>query len=244
MTAKITFVPELPGLTEIDEIVPKPMRNFIPDWWKNTPYKGGFNTLDSSYEGNIKTCPSFIDYFRFGYVVPSWCDAILAYDQETQIWNARSSHGAFYFGGEDPAQTVNVMPYSLQGNKALFTFKARSPWKIMTDPGYSVMVLPLFFNFNNDFSVVPGIIDTDIHHTFGPDIMYHSDKKEIKIKRGEPLYHLFPFKREETSLDVIEAYDLDNERYKRLTTSDAELGTLFKGDKAYINLRKKNNLEP
>jgi hypothetical protein len=243
LMTKITFVPELGGISQIDEILPKPMRNFIPDWWKHTPYKEGVSTLTSQYEGNIKTCPSFIDYFKIGYVVPAWCDVILGYDKETEEWNTRSSNVVFNFHGGDPSQTVEVMPYSFQNKKALFAFKGISPWRIITDPGYSIMVLPLFFNFNQDFSIVPGIIDTDIHHRVNPDIMYHSDEKEVEIKRGQPLYHLLPFKREEYSLDVTEGYDLDNATYKRLTGNDAQIETLFRGHKAYMNLRKKNNLE-
>jgi len=58
MTSRITFVPELAGISSIEDIQPKPMRNFIPDWWKKTPHKEGISTLNFQYEGNIKTCPS------------------------------------------------------------------------------------------------------------------------------------------------------------------------------------------
>lgn len=41
-------------------------------------------TLKSYFQGNIKSCPSFIDYFRLGYIVPAWCDVMLGYDKETK----------------------------------------------------------------------------------------------------------------------------------------------------------------
>jgi hypothetical protein len=241
--SRIIFVPQLPGLAEIDEIKPKPTSSFIPDWWKKAPYEEGSNSLKSYFQGNIKSCPSFIDYFRLGYIVPAWCDVVLGYDKETKKWGARPTHPSFKFAALENSLTIDTIPYEYQNSKALCTFKSISPWYVITEPGYSCLVLPLFFEFNKDFSIIPGIVDTDIHHRVNLDITYHSDEKEIWIKRGQPLFHILPFKREKNSLEIIEGYDLDNKTFKRLTKHDAEVETQFRGNKAYVNLRKKNNLK-
>jgi hypothetical protein len=240
--SKVLFVPQIPGIADIEEITPKSAMSFIPDWWKKASYKGGSNSLKSFFEGNIKNCPSFIDYFSLGYVVPAWCDVMLGYDENTKQWMSRPSNPFFKFSPISNDLTVDLMPYTYQNSKALSMFKALSPWYIITEPGYSSMIMPLFFDFNNEFSIVPGIIDTDIHHRYNPDITYHSKEKEIWIKRGQPLFYIFPFKREQNSIEIIEGYDLDKKTFKRLSKSDSEIETQFKGNRAYVNLRKKNGL--
>jgi hypothetical protein len=57
------------------------------------------------------------------------------------------------------------------------------------------MQLPMFYNFNGDFSVMPGVIDTDIHHIINQQVVYHGDGEEIFIKKGTPIAQYIPFKR-------------------------------------------------
>jgi hypothetical protein len=239
MTNTIKFVPTFAGLTGVDDVVPKPTKEFIPEWWKQLAYVSGENTLSNSYEGNVKSCPSFIDYFLTGYVVPMWSDVILGYNRDTLQWGWKTRDTRISWGGEDPNQVLNVIPYSFMGDVPAFTFKAFSPWRIITPPGYSTLILPLFFHFNSDFSVVPGIVDTDIHHTINPDVMFHSKKTELFIERGTPFFQAIPFKRESFEVDVLEMLDIDEETFKKLATYDAEISTKFIGSRTYQKFRKK-----
>lgn len=238
----ITFVPSLSGLTNIKECIPTPSSKFIPEWWKTTKYKPLEMSTTNHYQGNIKNCPSFAEWFSLGYVVPMWTDSFISYDQETKIWNVRTRDNRLSWGAQ-PQETnfLNDMPYSYMGVDSVFAFKAISPWKIITKPGYSILVFPLFFHFNSEYSVVPGVVDTDIHHVVNPDIIYHTINKEIFIERGTPLFQVVPFKRETETHQVLEIVDLPKSMFKRLAANDAQISTKFSGLRAYQSARKQRD---
>jgi hypothetical protein len=238
----ITFVSTLPGLTQIEECNPKPMNKYIPDWWKKTPVKKGYTGTKDSYEGNIKTCPSFVDFFSKGYVIPMWADVLLSFDKSTDRWEYRTRSNQTQWGALGKEETIGAMPYKLLGSTPSFAFKAYSPWKIITKPGYSCMLLPLFFHFNADFSVIPGIVDTDTHHSLHPDVLYHTDKTEIIIERGTPLMHVIPFERENPSFAVQELEDIDVNVFKKINEHSARMETKFQGTNNYLNDRKLRSL--
>jgi hypothetical protein len=81
--SNIEFISMMPGLQEIQQCKPKPSKQFVPQWFKDTP-----NMLDQSHmlDGpgsaqlgsinfpssfTVKICPSFPDFFSQGYVLPT-----------------------------------------------------------------------------------------------------------------------------------------------------------------------------
>ena len=197
------------GLDKIPDCVPKPASSFIPSWWKGVPNKvGDLHT--------IKTCPAYPDYFSEGYVIPMWTDVKFKYNEDTGewAWETRSNENPFLFDCHYNGQLVDHKTPSLQGVDGKFIFKFISPWKVFTPPGYSVLQLPTFYHFNKDFSILPGILHTDIYHSTNQQMLYHSSEKEILIERGTPLVHYVPFKREKLSLDVRSATPEDLEKIK------------------------------
>jgi len=196
---KIEFVSTIEGLEKIDECRPKPAKHFIPKWFKNIPNIGSMPGIP---EDTVKHCPSFTDYFSLGYILPMWADSILSYDDSKDCWNYRSTTiGHWEIHGND--QFLNYVDSYFNGVKGNFVFKAISPWRIITPPGWSVLQLPLFYHFNQEWSVLPGVIDTDIHHVINQQILYHGNGKEIRIAKGDPLVLYVPFKRKDTlDLDV------------------------------------------
>jgi hypothetical protein len=191
MKPKIEFVSLVEGLESIDECIPKPAKNFIPQWFKDIP---------SREPNTVKSCPSFPDYFSMGYVVPMWTDVVLHYDKTTDQYSWNTPSEMFEFDTHGKNQLIEYVDPNLQGIDGQFVFKALCPWQVITPPGWSVLQLPLFYNFNKDFSVLPGVIDTDIHHEINQQILYHGDGKNITIKRGTPLALYIPFKRDVLSI--------------------------------------------
>lgn len=238
MTSGITFVSTIPGIDLIDELMPKKSSNFIPQWWKDTPFIPGYQTSKEIFPGNIKNCPSFPQYFSEGYILPMWVDTALGYDKDTNNWSWQSSRADFSWSPNSD-DLLNVLPFELCGSKAVFAFKTFSPWKIITEPGYSCLILPLFFHFNNDFSVVPGIIDTDITHTLSPDVMYHSEKTTLLIEKGTPFLQIIPFKRESFNVSVKNIDTLKKRLKKQLWFSEASLTSSFKGTRSFFTLKNK-----
>ena len=84
------------GLDKVEIAVPQPATNYISEMWKNTPLlmpqdKQEWdlfvdkNIGEDSRKHTAKTCPSFIDIWKSGYVVPAPCDlanALTMFDVE------------------------------------------------------------------------------------------------------------------------------------------------------------------
>jgi hypothetical protein len=230
----ISFVTLVPGLETFDDIKPQPSSKFIPKWWKDIPNnKGSHGQIQ-----NIKMCPSFPDYFSQGYIIPMWADTLIKYHAETKIWSVTCGRNNEYGWEFHPdSQLIDHTTPSFLGKDAYVVLKAISPWKIITKPGWSVMQVPLYYHFENKFSIMPGIIHTDMHHDINQQVLVHDKDVEIFIKRGDPFVQYVPFKREEVTYDVRfrngHDYDLFNLMYTNLSTR-------FIGNGAYRGLFKKN----
>ena len=58
-----------------------------------------------------------------------------------------------------------------------------------------MLQLPMFWHFNPNFTVAPGVIWTDIHHEINQQMMFHK-KGRIRLERGTPLAQYIPIRRE------------------------------------------------
>ena len=208
---KIEFICEIPELMEIEECLPKPAKYFIPEWWKNIP--PAKHPLGST----IRECPGLPDFFSQGYIIPMWADSYLQYNKESDIWAAGASSATHEFEIHPHAQFLDHTIAKMYGSKANIVFKATSPWSIITPPGYSVFQMPLFYHFNGDYSILPGVVDTDIHHQMNQQVLHHSDQEEIFIKRGDPFVLYIPFKRTKYDMDVRIANEEDKKYLKQKT---------------------------
>lgn len=235
----ISFVTLTPGLETFDDIKPQPSSKFIPKWWKDIPNnKGSYEKLP-----NIKSCPSFPDYFSQGYIIPMWADTLIKYHADLKIWSIKcGSENNYPWEFHPDSQLIDYVTPSFLAKEASTVLKAISPWKIITKPGWSVAQVPLYYHFENKFSVMPGIIHTDMHYDINQQVLVYNENPEedleIFIKRGDPFVQYVPFKREEITHDVRfrngNDYDLFNLMYTNLSTK-------FGGNGAYRNLFKKNN---
>jgi hypothetical protein len=212
MNPKIEFVSTVPGLDLIEECRPKPAKRFIPQWFKDVP------AAPNQLLPTVRICPSFTDYFSLGYIIPMWTDLKLKH--EDGKWSWESSSEDFKMSGHPSEQFIKYASPTLNGVEGQFFFKALSPWRIITPKGWSVLQLPLFYHFNSEFSVSPGVIDTDIFTQANQQVLYHGNGKEIEIKRGTPFALYVPFKRESSFLD-IEVRSGTEEDIEKFTKQDA-----------------------
>lgn len=196
----IEFYTDVKALAAMPELHPKPMKAFTPSWWKDMPAQA---EPDNRLAKTVKVCPSFPDFFSLGYVIPMWTDTLLQYDWKSKTY--KFEYGQMVLGQEGTQHGVSTHTNSqlldhtptanFLGKSSNFVFKFICPWYAKTAPGYSLMQLPMFYNFNGDFSVMPGVIDTDIHHVLNQQVVYHGDGEEIFIKKGTPIAQYIPFKR-------------------------------------------------
>lgn len=242
---KIEFVCTLPGLEDLEEARPRPAKHFMPKWFKDVP-----NTLPMEMKVNpgsisgpgvstVKICPSFPDYFSMGYVLPMWCDTKLFFNPETEEWNWQTSSEEFSWDVHGKNQFVRWANPNLQGKDAPFVFKASCPWRIITPKGWSVLQLPLFYHFNKDYSVLPGIIDTDIHHEINQQVMYHGDGNGVQIQQGDPFVLYIPFERgSKLDLEIRAANEKDAKLFRR---KDVELSSKFPPNGLYRSWQRKRD---
>jgi hypothetical protein len=237
---EIKFISSFPNLTMLEEVLPKPTKSFTPSWWKNL--ENGNNDVSKTMKvdaGTVKNCPSFPDYFSNGFIVPMWCDVILKYNKKTGIYDFEFSNKEFIIENHGNQQFLDIVPsYNYMNKKGSFVFKFISPWSAITDPGWSILQLPAFYHFNNDFTVLPGIIDTDIYHELNQQVILLDPKEEIFIPRGTPLAQYIPFKREKINLTIREANenDIDSITKQRLI-----LRSQFTGSKQYNSMRRERD---
>jgi hypothetical protein len=222
----IDFISIVDGLENIEECIPKPAKNYIPDWFKNFP---------NSTSPNVRNCPSFPDYFSLGYVLPMWMDSKLNYNLNTKEWMAEGSPQMPLWEAHTNDQFLDHVNASSNGSKVDFIFKAVCPWKIITPPGWSVLQLPMLYDFNKNWSVLPGVIDTDIYHEINQQVMYTGNGEEVKIERGEGFVLYIPFERTKNKLNIRYQNKKDE---KKINTVQLDLLTKFVGSGAYRKMQR------
>jgi len=237
----IEFFSTVPGLYDIEETRPQPAQKFIPDWWKNLPKQKPFPAQQT-----VRVCPSFPDYFSQGFILPMWADTTIASNSFTGDWawaqGRQDKDNPFSIDLHPKEQYTDFVTPIYQGEIGASVFKLVSPWQVITPKGWSVLQLPLFYHFNKDWSVLPGIINTDVHHQINQQIMMHGDgnAKEIIIKRGTPFVQYIPFKRTKYNHVSRAANEFDK---KKVDKNFAIILTKFGGSGAYSKASKKADRE-
>ncbi len=225
---KIQFVSTVEGLDSIEKLLPKPAKHFIPKWFKDIP---------NSIVDTVKVCPSFPDYFSQGYIIPMWVDSKLSYDQVNASWETPNKN--FSWDGHGNNQFLDYTKTNFSGNDTQFVFKANCPWRIITPPGWSVLQLPLFYHFNQEWSVLPGIIDTDIHTEINQQVLYHGNGSPIVISAGDPFVLYIPFKRSNKLKHEIR-YQTKND-IKKFKIGDLAINNSFHPNGNYRELQRKRD---
>lgn len=225
---KIQFISTVEGLESIEECLPKPAKHFIPKWFKDIP---------STNSMSVKVCPSFPDYFSQGYILPMWSDAKLVYNGDSWWW--RTSTNKFSWSIHENEQFLDYTKAKFNGSDSQFVFKADCPWRIITPPGWSVLQLPLFYHFNKDYSVLPGIIDTDVHHEINQQVLYHGNGEPVNISVGDPFVLYIPFKRSNKLKSEI-FYQTEKIK-KYFNMADLRLFQKFKPNGLYRELQRKRD---
>lgn len=205
-------------LLDIEEVIPKPAKHFLPTWWKDMPRTTDFpdQLRDDQLKGTAKSCPSFVQMFGQGIVLPMWCDTILSRD-ERNVFHWKTSSNIFKWEFHDDWQFLD----HLKKPRFQKVFKAESPWYIKTKPGVSLLQFPMLFDFNEDYTIVPGVLNSDIYHQINQQLIYTSDSNEIKINRGQAFVWYIPFIRTKFDYKIFAA----NEELKQ--TVDNQTNAVF-----------------
>ena len=191
---KVIFWSVIEGLEEI--VPPQPAKNYIPEWWKNTPTlapnieRGG-----TEEEKTVKICPVVQDWFLQGYVIPMWCDLHVEIKENGEFKISTSADRFNKMSGfMSNSAYISWLPKQ-QKKDAVAVLRIDCPWRMKTPVGYSSYQFPMWYHFNPDFEVPPGPVWSDEYNLINPQIIL-KHYGEIKIKRGTPLCVFVPYKRE------------------------------------------------
>lgn len=195
---------------------------------------------NSEDKPTVKACPSFTDYFSQGFVLPAWTDVKASYSVSKDYWSldypGHIDDNLYNWGIHFNGQFLDYVDAKFYGKKPTLVFKANSPWRIITKPGWSVLALPLFYHFDNPLVAMPGIIDTDTVHQANIQLFYFDDDKTINIKQGDPLIQYIPFKRN----DVVKSFDVRSATTKdqaKISKAETSIDTKFINSGTYRKMQ-------
>ena len=213
----------------LKEDYPIPAKLNIPEWYKNLEH--------SILNRTIKGCMPFLDSLTAGYVLKMPQDFYVRHNVDNKNEKGEKIKDSFQtFGLHDVQQLLHVKSINLNSgldmhsikqvegspfiekNKNLPFYKILNPWKIKTPKGYSCLFLPPLNNSDDRFSIIPGIVDTDIFpNEINFPIIINGDKYsvlETTIKKGTPYVQVRPFKRDnwQIKLKSIKQKEVQNSR--------------------------------
>jgi hypothetical protein len=198
MTNLITFATSDRETLEMFPVLPA--SKLIPEWFKDMPVEvDAYMDVVVPHTPTVKRCMPVLDYLTTGYIIRA--------SHEIQIKKEVDEHffNSFRFRSRENHKVVAKHPhqqaqFSYDGEKSHY-LKINQPWYIKTPPGYSVMIFDPFYHFRKEFKIFPGVVDTDKHdEVIG--LVALVKEKEFIIKPGDPLVVVFPFKRNDWTMNT------------------------------------------
>jgi len=216
----VQFYTRSDGLEKI--VPPVPASKYIPKWWIDIPKNFQENLLYKDFKGTIKNCPALPDYWKQGYVLPLWTDLYVKIDKDGVEWRTPDKKWTFEFHSYE--QYIKWLPDNIR-DKYKIIIKPNCPWRIKTPPGYSIYQLPMFYQHNPVFDVLPGTIWSDIHHEINQQMVF-KEYGEFTIERGTPLAVYIPYKRTKYNFKIT---NYTEEAQKWEAKNSAMVRTKFRG---------------
>ena len=226
---------------------PVPAAKAIPEWWLKAPRSvegSGDGEIGGSDVGTFKICQPFTDVLRTGYIIPLWQD--IAYSDTTEYSDDPNSGQRISLNwgrGSTVARSLKGKPvenkgwaswHDIEGVKEGLiegtSFSFINPWIIRTPPGYSCLFTAPLNNENPAIRLFSGIVNTDTY--FVRVNFFFGFRKGVStpgiLKRGMPLIHVIPFKREEWTSSITPMKKNDEE-YNMETGQVSELESHLTG---------------
>lgn len=185
-----------------------------PNWFKRI----------GKTQGSLRRCAGTIDLLSAGVTLPMWTNYRFRPD----------GRGGWETGGDDFApqagiNTVQGFAFESTGQCPMTDVrkietghypKIVNPWRFETAPGWSTLMLPLYWEPNENYSVIPAIVHTDYYHLMNIVLNITGDSG-FSIKYGTPIVQLIPFKRDS---DFTKVLFNDESHFKYVATTGFGMG--------------------
>tara|TARA_E500000318_G_scaffold73586_1_gene68234 strand:- start:195 stop:971 length:777 start_codon:yes stop_codon:yes gene_type:complete len=182
-----------------EEMIPKPMLNCVPDWFKN--FKGNY---DSYNHYNLKTCPSFVNSMKDGFVFKNQADLLIEVNNNTCMVytslpesvtyknNIRTKVADYHFEHHGKDQFPDGFPFE----KGFFPFSLKfiSPYVFLPEENVDVMITPCWWdNFSFNLKSFHGMLamPNDYALQFNINTMVRIPEEKLIIPKGTPICHIF-----------------------------------------------------
>ena len=194
----------------IEEIFPpEPSFKNIPDWYKEIEsYIGGEKKTsgDGGTTGTIKRCMPVFDVINAGYILKTPADVFVS-QKETfdELGNSMGKRPWYEWANFSliachPVEQAPNHP-NRNGHQESYP-KWINPWSIKTPPGYSVLFVQPFHR-SSDFTILPGVVDTD---TYSAPVNFPFVLNDINfegiIPAGTAMAQVIPFQREDWQMSI------------------------------------------
>lgn len=198
-----------------------------PSWFRRIRKEGG----------SLRRCAGTIDFISAGATLPMWTNYRFRPDGHG-TWETGADDffpSAMIGGREVSIGLVTGFNYNSTGECPMTSVrkietsqypKIINPWRIETAPGWSTLMLPMHWEPNEDYTVLPAIVHTDFYHQMNVVINPISDKP-FTIRFGTSVAQLIPFKRDS---DFTEIIFNDEDYFKYVSTSGMGNGHISPAD--------------
>jgi len=154
-------------------------------------------------------CPGMRGIMNCGYIMQSWFDFTIETNENgykiyypTELENYLKKINYFNF---PPIKTFNTKTSPLKipiGNNFHEIFKIYIPYSFEVPKGYKLLILPIFYEDNPNFTACSGYTD-GYTSDFNVHIFWHIKKGIATVKAGTPLCQLIPIKENSPTLQVF-----------------------------------------
>lgn len=185
----------IPASKEVEDLVcsPQPSSKFIPEWYKKIKPNNAKNIKWSEEEVkpilNLKNCVPFLDAMTSGYTMTTWCDLHIEKEGDNVRYRYASA----------PTLLETRQSTNLEVNSSFYPieFIWKSYWRAKLPSGYSLLITHPMNRLDLPFQTLSAIIDSDhfYHRAVGNIPFYIKKDFEGLIPCGTPMFHLFPFRR-------------------------------------------------
>lgn len=192
---QIVIVPEDERLMESAPYI-NSMIN-LPSWFKSS----------GKHKGSIRKCAGTQDLLTMGVTIPMWTNVHFRPSPIGLGWEFAMGDFA-----TEPVKFVNnPFPYESTGSCPMTNVrkienseypKLVNPWCFITAPGWSSMILPIPYEPNEHYEVLPAVVHTDFYHNVNIVLNLKNDQP-FTIKWNTPVARIIPFKREPELTEII-----------------------------------------
>ena len=191
---EIYFTPRM-NLINDERVAPLLNSHSWPEWWENVETGGG----------SLRNCPGTQDLLSLGYTLRMWATVDFRPTPSKTNWESKFATTAqesdeyrelFNLDSFLYDQTGACPVTEVRKNPITDYPKMSSPWLIKTAPGWSCLLIPVLWQPDKNYTILPGVVNTDTYHQAHIIVNPLTDGP-FSISVGTPLYQIIPFERRE-----------------------------------------------